>query len=193
MVRFTQNQKIEVIGIMDVITNALQSMDSDLKKIKAALDRLSTELIWRRLRVSTNSIGNLCLHLAGSEYQRFVSTIGGNPIIRERSVEFTAEGGLDSAQLTLKLEAVREEGRAILLRLTPDDLERKLSVHFQAEDWQRMLAHRPEFGNDSAYKPQKISGIIQGMANHYSYHTGQIVLLAKLLQEGEEQILQWKH
>ncbi|MDF2723669.1 MAG: hypothetical protein K0Q59_3344, partial [Paenibacillus sp.] len=32
-----------------------------------------------------------------------------------------------------------------------------------------------------------------GLANHYSYHTGQIVMLAKQLQESDEQILQFKH
>jgi len=177
----------------DIVSNALQSMDSDLSKIKTALGRLSEEHVWQRLRESTNSIGNLMLHLAGAEYQRVVSTIGGNPLIRERTAEFSADGGLDAAQLISKLEAVREEARAILLKLTPDDLERKLSVHFQPDDWQRMLAHQPHYENNPAYKPQKASGIIQGLAAHYSYHTGQIVLLAKLLQDSKEQILQWKH
>ena len=65
---------------------------------------------WKRLRVSTNSVGNLCLHLAGNEYQNFVSAIGNKAFIRKRSQgEFNIEGGMTRDELINLLLTTREE------------------------------------------------------------------------------------
>lgn len=176
-----------------LVAYALQMMDGDLQKISAAMQRLSDELIWKRFRDSTNSIGNLCLHLAGAEYQRVSSAIGGKELVRDRSLEFTAEGGLSAAELLEKLRLVRTQSREVLAAITDEQLEQEIPMYFKPEDWQRMLQHSPNYSSHPAYKPQKTLLVLLGLANHYSYHTGQIVMLAKQLQESSEQILQFKH
>ncbi|NHN32475.1 DinB family protein [Paenibacillus agricola] len=179
--------------MVDVVSYAIQAMDSDLAKINASFQRLSAETVWKRLRESTNSVGNLCLHLAGAEYQRISSAIGGKPLIRERTLEFTADGGLTPAELSEKLQRVREESIPILRQLTEQDMEREIPMYFQPDDWKRMYRDNPNFDKIPAYSSQSISLIILGLVAHYSYHTGQIVMLTKAVQDGDEQLLQWKH
>jgi uncharacterized damage-inducible protein DinB len=179
--------------MMDVVSYAIQAMNSDLAKIHASFQRLSTELVWKRLRDSTNSVGNLCLHLAGAEYQRISSAIGGKPLIRERTLEFTADGGLTPEELSQKLQRVRDESIVILRQLTQQDLDREIPMYFQVDDWKRMYKDNPNADKNPAYQSQSISLIILGLVAHYSYHTGQIVMLTKIVQDGEEQLLQWKH
>jgi hypothetical protein len=78
-----------------LISNVLEDMDKQLHRIIKSLSNLDDEMIWKRLKVSTNSVGNLCLHLAGNEYQNFVSAIGNKAFIRKRSQgEFNIEGGM---------------------------------------------------------------------------------------------------
>ena len=71
------------------IEEILKQMDIQLDRIEICLNRLSEENIWKKVKSDTNSIGNLCVHLAGNEFQNFVSGIGQQPFIRERSKEFT--------------------------------------------------------------------------------------------------------
>jgi hypothetical protein len=52
---------------VSVIPQALKLMNSELNKIEESVNRLSDEQIWTRLRENTNSIGNLCMHLAGND------------------------------------------------------------------------------------------------------------------------------
>lgn len=159
---------------------SLYLLDTELDRIKKALDRLPEEGVWKRVRGSTNSIGNLCLHLAGNEYQNMVSGIGQKPFIRERSAEFIAEGGIASAEILDRLITVRMQTRLELEKLTADDLEKEVMIHYP-----------PEAGIPSYSRT--VLELVYHTSAHYSYHTGQIVYMTKLLQEGDEHLLQWRH
>jgi hypothetical protein len=63
-------------GIILFIAMTLNLLDKELEKNQLALSRISDEALWKKLREGTNSIGNLCLHLAGNEYHNIVSSIG---------------------------------------------------------------------------------------------------------------------
>ena len=158
----------------------LNLLDTELDRIQKALERLPEELVWKKVRGSTNSIGNLCLHLAGNEYQNVVSGIGQKPFIRERSEEFLAERSFCSAELLEKLTQVREQTRKQLQRLSADDFQRE--VH---------IIYPPGAGIESYTKT--IMEILYHTTSHYSYHTGQIVYMTRILQEGDERLLKWNH
>ena len=51
--------------------------DEYLPKIETCLDRLSEAEIWWRPNESSNSVGNLVLHLAGNIRQWIVAGVGG--------------------------------------------------------------------------------------------------------------------
>lgn len=157
-------------GLLDRL---LDQLEEERARIERALGRLAEDAIWRRPRAGMSSAGNLCLHLAGNESHYIGHGIGGSGYLRERSREFTTEGGLSRAELIARLRAARETTRGVLAELGPEDLDRPLAIDYpQGATVLRVLLH---------------------VTHHYSYHTGQIVLLARLLQEGEERLLEWGH
>ncbi|WP_282939586.1 DinB family protein [Paenibacillus sp. RC67] len=158
----------------------LSLLDQELEKIEKALNRISDENVWEKLKEGTNSIGNLCLHLAGNEYHNIVSSIGGQPFTRERSAEFLAEGGYSCKELYSCLSNVREQSRSILTALSEEELEREVTIHYP-----------PDAGIATYQRP--VARLLYHLTVHYAYHTGQIVYMTRLLQDRNDNILKWKH
>ncbi len=77
----------------DLVQDALTYMNNQLELIEKSLNLLPEEKLWAKPGPDLNSPGNYCLHLAGNEYQHFVTAVGGRPLIRQRSQEFTTAGG----------------------------------------------------------------------------------------------------
>lgn len=173
--------------MLELVKNVLEDMDKQLYRIIKSMDHLDDDLIWKKMRVSTNSIGNLCLHMAGNEYQNFVSAIGNKPFIRERSRrEFNPEGGISRDQLKTLLLRTRTESTSTLSNLSEEDLKREVIIRYSLEDWNRM--HRVNASEDETYDVRVISLLLIQVAAHYGYHAGQIVLLSKLLKDIDENI-----
>jgi uncharacterized damage-inducible protein DinB len=167
-------------GIILFIAMTLNLLDKELEKNLLALSRISDEALWKKLREGTNSIGNLCLHLAGNEYHNIVSSIGGYPYVRERSAEFLAEGGYTCRELSEYLSAVREKSHEVLTALSEDDLGREININYP-----------PEAGIISYSRQMR--ELLYHVSVHYAYHTGQIVYITRLIQEGNGNLLKWRH
>jgi uncharacterized damage-inducible protein DinB len=182
MMRMAESQyNVERRRAMNLfIRQTLNLLDTELDRIKAALERLPEELVWKKMRKSTNSIGNLCLHVAGNEYQNIVSGIGQKPFIRERSAEFLSEGGFTASELLDELTSVREQTRIELKSITPNEFEKEI-----------VISYPPETG--IASYTSTLLEIVYHTTAHYSYHTGQIVYVTKLMQKGDEHLLKWRH
>jgi uncharacterized damage-inducible protein DinB len=172
--------------MIELIKDVLEDMNKQLDRMEKSLNQLSDELIWRRMKESMNSIGNLCLHLAGNEYQNFVSAIGNRPFIRERTREFTTDGGISREELVTLLRKTRSESENILSALSNDDLSREVIIRYAPEDWNRM--HRSNSQADETYDTRSIGRLLVQVSAHYGYHAGQIVVLAKLLQDSNEHV-----
>ncbi|MEK3767313.1 hypothetical protein MKY14_02095 [Paenibacillus sp. FSL R5-0887] len=71
---------------------------------------------------------------------------------------------------------MREESRSVVGNLTKADLEREVTISF------------PEGAGMENYT-WSIQKIMIGAAEHYSYHTGQIVYASKLLQKEDDHLL----
>lgn len=172
------------------IEEVLKQMNTQLNRIEICLNKLCQEDIWKKLNSNTNSIGNLCVHLSGNEYQHFVSGIGEQPFIRERSEEFNVSNALNKEELIERLRFVRKESTSILSKLNEKDLTREVKVYYDEEDWKRMR-NSSEAGEPFYSRP--IQTHVFHVAEHYGYHTGQIVFITKLLQEDKEHITQYRH
>jgi hypothetical protein len=173
--------------MLELTKNVLEDMDKQLNRIIKSLDHLDDDLIWKKMKASTNSIGNLCLHLAGNEYQNIVSAIGNKPFIRERSRrEFNSVGGMSRDEVGRLLLRTRSESTSIISALTEEDLKREVIIRYGLEDWNKML--RVNASEDETYEVRVINRILIQVAAHYGYHAGQIVLLSKLLKDMDENI-----
>jgi uncharacterized damage-inducible protein DinB len=129
-----------------------------LTKIRLAVSVLDDEIVWARPNDASNSIGNLMLHLSGNARQWIVSGIGGAEDVRDRQREFDQRTPLPSTSLIDWLEQTVTEVDRVLASLTPADLHTRRTI--QANDVSVLEA-------------------IYHVVEHFSMHTGQIILLAK--------------
>jgi uncharacterized damage-inducible protein DinB len=140
--------------------------DDCLVKITTVLMELTDEQIWWRPNDSSNSIGNLILHLSGNARQWIVAGVGGATDTRDRAGEFAGRGGIGPKALTTLLEKTLGEVDGRLA-----DLENALIAAETDAPLQRTC--RPQgFA-------QTVLDAVFHVVEHFSYHTGQIVLLAK--------------
>lgn len=135
-----------------------------LPKIRRCVEALPDEDLWWRPNRSSNSVGNLVLHLAGNIRQWVVSGVGGKPDIRERAGEFSADGESQGAEWTgaallTYLEETLADVDATLAGLTPPDLLRRGVIQ----------------GTDVTHLEAVFHAV-----EHFSMHTGQIIYITKL-------------
>lgn len=135
-----------------------------LPKIERCLEKLNDEQIWWRANEESNSIGNLILHLCGNARQWIVCGIGSAPDARNRDSEFEQR------------DVIPRDELVTLLRSTLSDVQTTL----QSLDPSTLLEYRKIQGNDV-----DILEAVFHVTEHFSMHTGQIILLTKLLTESD--------
>lgn len=177
---------------MNYTDEIVRTMTTELNRILSCLDLLTEEQIWYKFKPKMNSVGNLCVHLAGNEYQHFISGIGNNPNIRQRTLEFTSDRTYSREELKDLLTRTRNESLAILKGITEEELAKPIRVNYSAEDWNSMMDRSPEEANELGYT-RSLQTILYQVCEHYGYHTGQIVLLTKLLSETDQSLSGHKH
>ncbi|MBA3804468.1 MAG: DUF1572 family protein [Acidobacteria bacterium] len=131
-----------------------------LPKITRCLEQLTDEDVWWRAAEESNSIGNLILHVAGNARQWIVSGVGGDLDRRARQQEFDRREVITRAELLAVLFETLEEVDAALQRVDP----------------KRLLEQRHIQGHDVT-----ILEAVFHVVEHFSMHTGQIILLTKML------------
>jgi uncharacterized damage-inducible protein DinB len=132
-----------------------------LPKLERCLERLSDEEVWRRANEESNSIGNLLLHLAGNARQWIVCGVGEQVDKRVRQQEFDERSLITKAELFAKLKQTLKEVDGVLAEFDPT----------------RILEHRRIQGCDVT-----ILDAVFHVVEHFSMHTGQIILLTKMLK-----------
>jgi len=127
-------------------------------RIVASVRRMDDDDIWWRPNESSNSVGNLVLHLAGNVRQWIVSGVGGLQDDRRRQEEFDLRDRIATVDLLGRLDAVLREAAAVMERL----------------DHATLLDERLIQGNRVT-----VLEAIYHVVEHFSMHTGQIVYIAK--------------
>ncbi len=148
--------------VSEFILHSVNRMEENTKKIKKCFEDLEEKDIWIRPNGSSNSMGNLILHLCGNMHQYIISSIGNRNDIRERDKEFSTTGGQDREELIQKLSETVADATRIIQTMNSEGLLKVRSV--QGYNYSGL-------------------GIILHVAEHYSYHTGQIIFYTKLLKD----------
>jgi uncharacterized damage-inducible protein DinB len=128
------------------------------RRIEDCALRLSEEQIWWRPNPAVNSVGNLLLHLRGNLSQWVLAGLGGAAYERHRTQEFTAERSAPKAELVAGLRGVVDQCAAVIRGLSSAELRRRRQIQGYDVDGVYVVIH---------------------VVEHMSYHTGQIVQLAK--------------
>ena len=133
--------------------------DSYLPRIARCLDGLRDDQVWWRSNPDSNSIANLLLHLSGNLRQWIVSGLGGVPDVRNRQQEFDARDRAAAADLLAQLITTVTGADRVLATLSPAALGERRRIQ----------------GNDVT-----VFEAIYHAVEHFSMHTGQIILLTKM-------------
>jgi uncharacterized damage-inducible protein DinB len=150
-------------------------------KIERCLELLNDEQVWWRANEKSNSIGNLILHLCGNARQWIVCGIGGAPDARNRDAEFARRELIPRHELVSLLRNTMGEVDQALAGFDPESLSETRTIQ--------------------GLEVTAIEGILH-VVEHFSMHTGQIILITKMLTESDlsfyefidaKPILKWKH
>jgi uncharacterized damage-inducible protein DinB len=128
-------------------------------KLRLCVNALPRSAVWARPNPSSNSIGNLIVHLTGNVTEWILGSIGGRSVTRYRAGEFAQTDGADGPKLLDNLEAVLREADGILAGLTEKDLERPIVIQ---------------------NRETTVLAAVYHVVEHFSMHTGQIVFLTKI-------------
>lgn len=136
--------------------------EENVPRLKKCLSELTTEQIWYRPNNSSNSIGNLVLHLQGNVRQWVIAGLGKNPDVRKRQEEFDEKGPVSTEKMLTDLDNLMIEVNTILNKVKATDLL--------------------EVRNVQAYKESGLS-ILVHITEHFSYHVGQMTYIVKMLKD----------
>ncbi len=135
-----------------------------LPKIERCLERLTDEQVWWRANDASNSIGNLMLHMCGNARQWIVSGVGGAADERKRQSEFDERRAIAKTELLARLKGVVAEVDEVLAGLNDSALLESRKIQ--------------------GYEVTVLEAVFH-VVEHFSMHTGQIIMLTKMLAEGD--------
>jgi uncharacterized damage-inducible protein DinB len=133
-----------------------------LPKIERSVTLLTDEQIWWRPNPASNSIGNLLLHLSGNVRQWIVVGLGGALDSRDRDAEFAQREVVPRDELLTRLRDTLREADQTLANFDPERLLDQFRI--QGTETSALAA-------------------VMHVVEHFSMHTGQIIMLAKVFTE----------
>src|SRR5438094_2547646 len=141
------------------ITRSRHHLSEDfLPKIERCLELLTDEQIWWRANPQSNSIGNLILHLSGNVRQWIVSGLGGAADSRDRDSEFAQRNVISRDALTATLRKTLADADTTLVNFESDKLLDRNNIQGSEVSALEAILH---------------------VVEHFSMHTGQIILMTK--------------
>ena len=134
--------------------------EESYSRIFKCLSLLNEESIWFSPNNQIPSVGNLILHLCGNARQWVLSGIGGTLDNRNREQEFVVQKNIKKSDLIFLLENLKVNLKTTILEMPDSTLnERKIIQGFEETGFS-ILIH---------------------VIEHFSYHTGQITTLTKMI------------
>jgi uncharacterized damage-inducible protein DinB len=147
------------------IKASTESIDSYRRMIDGAVNQLSDQEFFARPAHGINSVAVILRHLGGnlqSRWTDFLTTDGEKPT-RNRDSEFEDWPG-DRASLMAFFDNGWQVWRRSIESLTADDLTKTVTIRGE---------------------PHSVQLAIQRSLTHTAYHVGQIMLIARLIHEGD--------
>ena len=133
-----------------------------LPKIERCLEQLTDEQVWWRANDRSNSIGNLILHISGNARQWIVCGLGGERDDRIRDAEFAERRVLPRSELLAQLKKAVNDIDQTVQRFDTALLLDQFLIQGTMTTALAAILHVTE---------------------HFSMHTGQIILLAKMFAD----------
>jgi len=146
--------------IKDFKQNILYRLDENVRMVSIALAKVEDDETWVKQNMAVNTLGNQLLHISGNLTQYIVSGLGGKPDVRNRDVEFETKEGATKDELLKDLLDRTQDVTQVIQNASEEDLLTKHKVQGFEFSGIGLAIHAVE---------------------HFSYHTGQIATLVKLI------------
>jgi uncharacterized damage-inducible protein DinB len=144
----------------ELTKSACGHLEEGVRRISTCVGMLPPDEFWRDPSANLVSIGNLILHLRGNVSQYVLRGLRGAEYVRDRDLEFTAKPGTTATAAVRELANTISEACRVIAGLTEEELTRRYEIQ--------------GFG---------LTGVevVMHVAEHFSYHVGQITFATKLL------------
>ncbi|MBI4263944.1 MAG: DUF1572 family protein [Acidobacteria bacterium] len=133
-------------------------------RLRGCVESLTEQQVWWRPNETSNSIGNLILHLDGNVRQWLVASFNGWEDTRDRPAEFAERQLIPATTLLDRLGATMQEATGVLARVTEADLLKTFYIQ--------------------GYTVSGLEAVYE-VVEHFGMHYGQIVYVTKLIR-GED-------
>jgi Protein of unknown function (DUF1572) len=130
-------------------------------RLRTCVESLTDEQVWWRPNDSTNSIGNIILHLNGNVRQWLVASFKRLEDTRDRPTEFSQRAVISGTALLAQLGSTMIEASEVLSRLTETDLLAPFEIQ--------------------GYHIRGLDAVYQ-VVEHFGLHYGQILYITKMVQ-----------
>jgi uncharacterized damage-inducible protein DinB len=151
-------ESVDAFLLQHITTRLVTEFPSQVEK---CLEVLSEDDVWWRPHEQSNAVGNLVLHVAGSNRHFLEHVIGGAPGVRDRDAEFATRGGKTKGEILQVWSDVARRVGAVLRTLTPDRLSQPTSD-----------------------RNRSVCDVLLHVTHHNALHIGQIVWITKLRRPG---------
>ncbi len=135
-------------------------IDQYWPRLRSCVESLNADQVWWRPNESSNSIGNLVLHLNGNVTQWLIAPFQHLGDTRDRPAEFSRKNGISTRELILKLEQTMAAAVMVFSGLTKEALH----THYDIQGYH-------------------VSGLhaVYQVVEHFGLHYGQIAYITKML------------
>ncbi len=137
-------------------------LDQSWPRLRACVESLTDEQIWWRPNPSSNSIGNLMLHLNGNVTQWIIASFSHADDARNRPAEFSRTDGISRDELIRTLSTTMERVSEVLAKVTEADLQGRFDIQ--------------------GYRPTGLEAIYH-VVEHFALHYGQVAYITKMLSD----------
>ncbi|MFT6244506.1 MAG: putative damage-inducible protein DinB [Salibacteraceae bacterium] len=139
----------------------IRVFDESYTRISKCLNLLNEDEIWYAPNDQITTVGNTVLHLIGNARQWIITGIGQEEDNRERDDEFKVDSRVSKVELESALAELQKDVEPILFGLTNKQINKVTNIQGFEVSGFSILIH---------------------VIEHFSYHTGQISLLTKLMK-----------
>jgi len=112
----------------EFIAQSIFRMEENLPRIEKCFKELSEEEIWQKPNSSSNSVGNLVLHLCGNITQYIIASLGEKTDLRNRDLEFSKTDGFNKKELLDQLTSTINSAIQVIKHCNSADLLKIRSV-----------------------------------------------------------------
>ncbi|MFT6503169.1 MAG: putative damage-inducible protein DinB [Crocinitomicaceae bacterium] len=139
----------------------IRVFDESYTRISKCLNLLNEDEIWYAPNDQITTVGNTVLHLIGNARQWIIAGIGQEEDNRERDDEFKVDSRVSKVELESALTELQKDLEPVLFGLNNNQINKVTNVQGFEVSGFSILIH---------------------VIEHFSYHTGQISLLTKLMK-----------